>query len=72
MDAYALEIERKSETGRVDLGGRPPRPPTDPDVRVKRIWLSPRIPVLADQGCRTGKSAAVMLITCWHILSLLA
>jgi hypothetical protein len=25
--------------GRVDLGGRPPRPPTDPDVRVKRIWL---------------------------------
>ena len=28
-----------TETGRVDLGGRPPRPPTDPDVRVKRIWL---------------------------------
>jgi hypothetical protein len=27
------------EKGRVDLGGRPPRPPTDPDVRVKRIWL---------------------------------
>ena len=27
------------ELGRVDLGGRPPRPPTDPDVRVKRIWL---------------------------------
>ena len=25
--------------GRVDLGGRPPRPPTDPDVHVKRIWL---------------------------------
>jgi len=25
--------------GRVDLGGRPPRPPTDPDVRVKHIWL---------------------------------
>ncbi len=25
--------------GRVDLGGCPPRPPTDPDVRVKRIWL---------------------------------
>ena len=25
--------------GRVDLGGHPPRPPTDPDVRVKRIWL---------------------------------
>jgi hypothetical protein len=25
--------------GRVDLGGRPPRSPTDPDVRVKRIWL---------------------------------
>ena len=35
---------RKSSPGglhrvRVDLGGRPPRPPTDPDVRVKRIWL---------------------------------
>jgi hypothetical protein len=27
------------ELGRVDLGGLPPRPPTDPDVRVKRIWL---------------------------------
>ena len=27
------------QRGRVDLGGRPPRPPTDPDVRVKRIWL---------------------------------
>jgi len=25
--------------GRVDLGGCPPRSPTDPDVRVKRIWL---------------------------------
>jgi hypothetical protein len=25
--------------GRVDLGGHPPRSPTDPDVRVKRIWL---------------------------------
>src|ERR1700678_545970 len=25
--------------GRVDLGGRPPRPPSDPNVRVKRIWL---------------------------------
>jgi DNA-directed RNA polymerase specialized sigma subunit len=25
--------------GRVDLGGHPPRPPADPDVRVKRIWL---------------------------------
>ena len=25
--------------GRVDLGGRPPRSPTDPDVRVKRIRL---------------------------------
>jgi hypothetical protein len=28
-----------SSKGRVDLGGRPPRSPTDPDVRVKRIWL---------------------------------
>src|SRR5271170_7683902 len=25
--------------GRVDLGGRPPRPPTDPDVPVKGIRL---------------------------------
>ena len=30
---------KEGESGRVDLGGRPPRPPTDPDVRVKRIWL---------------------------------
>jgi len=28
-----------SSLGRVDLGGCPPRSPTDPDVRVKRIWL---------------------------------
>jgi hypothetical protein len=28
-----------NETGRVDLGGHPPRSPTDPDVRVKRIRL---------------------------------
>ena len=28
--------------GRVDLGGRPPRPPTDPDVHVKctRLFTS--------------------------------
>ena len=30
---------RQRVPGRVDLGGRPPRPPTDPDVHVKRIWL---------------------------------
>jgi len=28
-----------TETGRVDLGGCPPRPPTDPDVPVKGIRL---------------------------------
>jgi hypothetical protein len=33
-----LQVTRES-WGRVDLGGHPPRPPTDPDVRVKRIWL---------------------------------
>jgi hypothetical protein len=38
---HMIERRRQSCTwkGRVDLGGRPPRPPTDPDVRVKRIWL---------------------------------
>ncbi len=32
-------MKPENETGRVDLGGLPPRPPTDPDVRVKRIWV---------------------------------
>ena len=32
-------VRRWQMLGRVDLGGRPPRSPTDPDVRVKRIWL---------------------------------
>jgi len=37
---YGCKIcEKRREKGRVDLGGCPPRSPTDPDVRVKRIWL---------------------------------
>jgi hypothetical protein len=30
---------RGQSKGRVDLGGLPSRPPTEPDVRVKGIWL---------------------------------
>ena len=36
---FVSKKERTGRSGRVDLGGLPPRPPTDPDVRVKRIWL---------------------------------
>ena len=34
-----LSFGTDPETGRVDLGGRPPRPPTDPGVRVRRTRL---------------------------------
>jgi hypothetical protein len=29
----------RRQLGRVDLGGHPPRPPSDPGVRVKRTRL---------------------------------
>jgi hypothetical protein len=38
-DKDLARIRGGEDLGRVDLGGRSPRPPTDPDVRVKRIWL---------------------------------
>lgn len=36
---WHIDVSHINICGRVDLGGCPPRPPTDPDVRVKRIWL---------------------------------
>jgi hypothetical protein len=39
IDFAAIRAFLAASRGRVDLGGHPPRPPTDPDVRVKRIWL---------------------------------
>jgi len=38
-DTLIKTVRHHRKKGRVDLGGCPPRPPTDPDVRVKRIWL---------------------------------
>ena len=35
----AIPTRQGQSPGRVDLGGRPPRPPTDPDVPVKGIRL---------------------------------